>query len=617
MRLAASVLLALALVPLGASAAPRPTDRWNLEDLFPTAQKYDEARAAFSRRLGELERHRGRLGRSAEALSAGLDLYFGLRRELHRLQTYAMLRADEDTRAAPHQARKQESEQLAADHEAKSAWLAPELLALPAGTLTRFGAAPQLAQYRHFLADLERQRAHTLPAAEEKLLAEIGPIAGAPTSIYGILSNADLPVPTVTLSDGKRVRLDQPAYTMWRAATSRADRAIVFREFWRSFRAFENTFGTVLDAQVRKDVILARARRYPNALAAALDGANVPEAVYRTLVAEANRALPTLHRALALRARLLGVKDLGYHDAYTALVPGTPRRYTIDEAEAIVVAAVAPLGPAYAAAVKQGFSGRWMDVYPQPGKRSGAYCEGAAYDVHPYVLMNWNGDHESLTVLAHEWGHAIHSHLANRTQPFPNADYATFTAEVASTFNEALLFDHLYRRATRDDERLFLLGTLLESLRSTFFRQAMFAEFELRIHELAEGGTALTGERLSAEYLALLRRYMGHEKGVMRIDDAYGVEWAYVHHFYMGFYVFQYATSLAAASLLSAEVLAGKPGAADRYLGLLSAGGSDYAYDMLKRAGVDLATPAPYRALEARMRWALEEIEKLAAKRAR
>ncbi|MGV8039077.1 MAG: M3 family metallopeptidase [Thermoanaerobaculaceae bacterium] len=265
--------------------------------------------------------------------------------------------------------------------------------------------------------------------------------------------------------------------------------------------------------------------------------------------------------------------------------------------------------------MKKGFDSRWMDVYPRPGKRSGAYSNGSAYDVHPFVLMNYNDDYESLSTLAHEWGHAMHSFLANQAQPFQTADYSIFVAEVASTFNEALLLDRMLTQAKTDDERLSLLGSYLEGLRGTFFRQTMFAEFELMIHQAAERGEALSGKKLTEMYGGLLRRYHGHDQGVIRIDDAYAVEWAYIPHFYYNFYVYQYATSLAASSLLAKEVLAGTPGARERYLGLLKAGGSKYPYELLRDAGVDLASPAPYRALEARMSWAMDEIEKILARR--
>ena len=591
-------------------------ETWNLADLFATPQAFDEARQTLARRLPELDAHQGQLGTSAKSLADALDLYFGLRKDLLRVRAWAERSADGDTRVPEALARRQELVQLASQFEARAAWLAPELLALPAGAVTRFVAAEKrLEPYAFVLSEIERRRPHTLSPGEEKLLAQAGVLADAPSSLRGILANADLPYPEVTLSTGEKVRLDAAAYTKYRALPARADRELVFREFWTLHQSFERTFGVALDAQLQRDLFYARARKQPTALSAALFESGVPEQVYRTLVSEANRALPTLHRAFKLRARLLGIPDLAYHDLYPPLTKGAGPTYPIDKGKTLVLEALAPLGPEYVAGVRQGFDQRWMDTYPRPGKRSGAYSDGSAYDVHPYVLMNYNDDYEGLTTLAHEWGHAMHSHLANGAQPFPRADYATFAAEVASTFNEALLLDDLLKHARSDDERLFLLGSYLEGLRLTFFRQTMFAEFELATHEAAERGESLSGARFTKIYGDLLRRYHGSDQGVVRIEPREHLEWAYIPHFYYNFYVFQYATSLAASSQLAQEVLAGKPGAKERYLGLLKAGGSRLPHELLKEAGVDLATPAPYRALEARMNWAMDEIEKVLARR--
>ena len=407
--------------------------------------------------------------------------------------------SDEDTRAAGPLADSQEVQQLATEFSSRSAWLAPEVLALPAGTVARFLAAePGLAPYRFFLEDLERQRPHTLSSGEEKLLALSGMIAQAPGTMSGILRNADLPYPEVTLSSGEKVAIDQAGYGRYRALPDRADRILVFREFWKLFGSYQRTLGVALDAQVKRDLFYARARNYPTCLASSLAANNVPEAVYRTLIAEANRALPTLHRAFKLRGRLLGIDDLAYHDIYPPLVADLDASYPIGKGEALVLSALAPLGAEYVATVRRGFESRWMDVYPRPGKRSGAYSNGSAYDVHPYVLMNYNDDYESVSTLAHEWGHAMHSHLANAAQPYPTADYSIFIAEVASTFNEALLLRRSLDEAKSDGERISLLGSYVENLRGTFFRQTMFAEFELATHEAAERGEALTGEKLSA-----------------------------------------------------------------------------------------------------------------------
>jgi oligoendopeptidase F len=599
------------------SAAEREQDRWDLADLYPTPAAFDAARQAFAARLPELEKHRGALASSPAALLAALDAVYGAARELGRLSSYAFQRSDEDTRVAPHFGARQEVQQLGTELSARASWLDPEILALAPDTIARFLAAePGLAPYRFHLEDLERRRAHTLSPPEEKLLAQAGLVTPGASSIYGILANADLPFPEVTLADGRTVTIDNAGYARYRAEPNRADRIAVFREFWKTYGAYQRTFGVTLDTQVKRDLFYARSRNYPNCLAAAIDAANVPETVYRTLVAEVNRALPTLHRAFRLRGRLLGIDDLAYHDIYPPLVPALDARFPIDAGKALVLESLAPLGGEYAEVVRRGFENRWMDVYPRTGKRSGAYSNGAAYDVHPYVLMNYNDDYESVSTLAHEWGHAMHSDLANRAQPYPTADYSIFIAEVASTFNEALLLDRMLKEAESDDERLFYLGSYLEGLRGTFFRQTMFAEFELAIHEAGERGEALTSEKLSAMYGELLRRYHGHDEGVLRIDDAYTVEWAYIPHFYYNFYVYQYATSLAASTQLAREVMDGTPGARERYLGLLRAGGSRYPYELLREAGVDLATPTPYRALVAQMNWAMDSIDAIVARRA-
>ena len=618
-RMGAATLLLAGAMSMQATigtTAEREQDRWNLADLYPTAAAFDAARQAFAARLPELERHRGTLASSPATLKAALDAVYGAARELGRLSSYASQRSDEDTRVPAHLGARQEVQQLATELSARASWLDPEILAFPAGTIARFLAAePGLAPYRFYLEDLERRRAHTLSQPEEKLLAQAGLVTPAPYGIYGILANADLPFPEVTLADGRKVTIDNAGYSRYRAEPNRADRLLVFGEFWKTYGAYQRTFGVTLDAQVKRDLFYARARNYPNCLAAALDAGNVPESVYRTLIAEVNRALPTLHRAFKLRGRLLGIADLAYHDIYPPLVPELEVRFPIDAGKALMLESLAPLGAEYSAVVRRGLEGRWMDVYPRTGKRSGAYSNGAAYDVHPYVLMNYNDDYESVSTLAHEWGHALHSHLANQAQPYPTADYSIFVAEVASTFNEALLLDRMLKQATSDDQRLYYLGSYLEGLRGTFFRQTMFAEFELAIHEAGERGEALTSEKLSAMYGELLRRYHGHDAGVLRIDDAHTVEWAYIPHFYYNFYVYQYATSLAASTQLAREVMDGKPGARERYLGLLRAGGSRYPYELLREAGVDLATETPYRALVAQMNWAMDEIDTIVARR--
>jgi oligoendopeptidase F len=442
-------------------AAEREQDRWNLADLYPTTEAFDAARQAFAARLPELEKHRGTLASSPAALKAALDAMYGAARELGRLGSYASQRSDEDTRVPAHLGARQEVQQLATELSARVSWLDPEILAFPAGTTARFLATePGLAPYRYYLEDLERRRAHTLSPPEEKLLAQAGLVTPGASTIYGILANADLPFPEVTLADGRNVTIDNSGYTRYRAEPNRADRIAVFREFWKTYGAYQRTFGVTLDTQVKRDLFCARSRNYPNCLAAALDSANVPETVYRTLIAEVNRALPTLHRAFKRRGRLLGIDDLAYHDIYPPLVPALDARFRSSRARRSCWS-MTPLGastPASSAAASRPLDGR----LPAHRQTLGRLFERRGLRVHLYVLMNYNDDYESVSTLAHEWGHAMHSHLANRAQPYPTADYSIFVAEVASTFNEALLLDRMLKETKSDDEQLFHLGSYLE-----------------------------------------------------------------------------------------------------------------------------------------------------------
>ncbi len=598
---------------MAGNTAPEPRDdpryRWNLADIYPDRAAWEQALAGVDARIPDLEGCKGHLADSAARLKECLDGMFDLSKELRRVVSYASMLSDEDTRNAGALEMRQKAGMLRTRFSRAVSFVNPEILAAGEERIRAFlQEEPGLAVYRHYLEDILRGRPHTLGPEAESVIATAGLMSDTPYTVYSILTNADIRWPTVTLADGTEARLDPAGYTRWRAVPLRADRKLVFDTFWSTWKEYERTCGVALYSQLKRDLFYAQVRKYGSCLASALDDDNVPEAVYRTLIRETNANLPTLHRYFRLRARLLGIEDLAYYDIYPPLVEAD-LTFPIDEGEQVVLESLAPLGERYVSTVRHGFTHRWMDVFPRPGKRSGAYSSGSVYDVHPFVLMNYNDDYESLSTMAHEWGHAMHSWLANSSQPYPTADYSIFVAEVASTFNEALLLDHMLREASSDEERLFYLGSALEGLRGTFFRQAMFAEFELAIHELVEQGEALSGKRFTEIYGEILRRYHGQDQGVMEIDDAYTVEWAYIPHFYYDFYVYQYATSLAASSLFAQEVLDGTPGAVERYLGVLEAGGSEYPYELLKRAGVDLASPEPYRALISRMNRIMDRIE--------
>jgi len=381
--------------------------------------------------------------------------------------------------------------------------------------------------------------------------------------------------------------------------------------FFGALGQYRGTFGALLGSQIQSDVFFARSRGYGSSLEAALDGPNIPTSVYSRLVDGVNEHLPTFHRYLNLRKRMMGLSELHYYDLYAPLVASVDLSYTVEEAESNVLDALRPLGDEYRTALVKAFNERWIDMYPSPGKAAGAYSSGGAYDVHPYMLINYNGKYSDMSTVAHELGHAMQSYFSNKTQPYPLASYPIFVAEVASTFNEALLIDHMLTTMDDSDVKLSLLGNYLENIKGTVFRQTQFAEFELRIHEMAEAGQPLTGDALDRVYAEITRKYYGHDQGVAVVDDYIAHEWAYVPHFYRNFYVFQYATSFTASAALSEKVASGDPDALRRYLQFLSAGGSKYPIDLLKDAGVDMTTDEPLELTMDRMNRVMDEMERL------
>lgn len=579
------------------NAAPTVEETWRLEDIFPSDDAFQAEKERVDAILPSLGRFRGGMGVSAAALFEALDSVWGAAKALGRLHAYASMRSDGDLRVAGYQRMRQEVELAFTEMSRQTSYLRPEILALPDGTVERFlQQETRLSPFAPFLRNLIRQKAHVLSPPEENLLAEAGLVLGGPNQIFSILNNAEMPRSTVRLDAGESVALTPAAFSLVRTSTHRTDRVTATRSYFEGYRAFQGTFGSNLFESLKTHVFRARARRYESCVAAALDGDNVPVAVYTNLLAQVRRHLPTLHRYFRLRARALGLDGLTYFDLHCPLITGPKREFPVDAAKRLVVEALSPLGTGYTEPLRRAFEERWTDWHPAAGKRSGAYATGAAYDVHPYMLLNFNGDFDSVSTLAHEAGHAMHSYFSNRTQPYPCADYSIFVAEVASTFNEALLIERLLAEAADRDEKIFLLGHWLDGIRATLFRQTFFAEFELDIHQRVERGEALTGEALSSLFLDLVRLYQGHDAKACEVDDLFAVEWACVPHFYYDFYVYQYATGIVAANSLAHDVLNGTEGARERYLRFLASGGSDYPLELLRRAGVDLESPAPYDA---------------------
>lgn len=583
---------------------------WDLSEIYPSDAAWETERQAILKAIPTLTSYKGKLGSDAATLKAASQAISDIQKRTSRLYTYASLKADEDLRVSANQERKQQAQDVFTALSESIAWANPEIVALGADKVNALIAAdPGLDKFAFGLRDVLRTAAHTLSPDEEQLLASAGtPLAG-PGDIRDQLAASDIPRPTVKLSDGKDVRLDDQGYTLARGALNRDDRKMVFDKFWGSYKAFENSLGTSLAAKVAGDKFQAKARKYDSALQSALDGSNLPEAVYRSLIAETNRGLPVLHRYFELRRRMLGLPDMGYWDIYPPLVK-SERSYSLAEMRQLTIDAIKPLGPDYVRLFSEASSKRWMDPFPRQGKASGAYMNPGAYDVHPYLLLNLSDKYDGLTTYAHEWGHAMHSLLANAAQPFELAQYPTFTAEVASTAHELLLANMLVERAKTKEEKLFYLGQIMENYRGTFFRQSMFAEFQLAINDLANKGEALSGEKMSAMYIDLLKRYHGPK---VIIEPVYSAEWMYIQHFYFGFYVWQYATSITAANFFAQKVMHGTAADRDRYLTVLRSGGSDYGYELLKKGGLDMATAEPYRLIVDSFSKVLDQAEKLIA----
>ena len=589
---------------------------WNLADLYPDVAAWRADKARVTSEVPQVRAFAGRLGASPQTLADALETMMRLDRELARLYVYASMLSDEDTRRSEPQGMQQEMQQLHAEFSAHASYIQPEILRVGGATIETFIAdEPRLANFAVMLRDIARRAAHTLSDVEEKILADAQPLAGSASNIYGILANADFPYPTITLSDGSSVKVDQAGYAELRTSSNRQDRQAAMSTFFRALGGFSRTFGTTMNSSVQKALFYARARKYTSTVEASLDQANIPLSVYMRLIDGVGRHLPALHRYLRLRKRMMRITDdLHYYDLYAPLVASVNLRYTPEEAKQRVVEAMRPLGPDYASVLERSFRERWLDWYPAEGKRSGAYSNGGAYDVHPYILLNYLGQYNDVSTLAHELGHTMHSYYSNRTQPYATADYATFVAEVASTFNEALLIDYMLKQIKDEPTRLSLLGSYLESIKATVFRQTQFAEFELRVHEMGLASQPITGDALAALYLDITRRYYGHDRGIMVVDDDVAHEWSYIPHFYSEFYVFQYATSFTAAEALAARVIAGdEPGTA-RFLTFLGSGSSKYPIDLLKEAGVDMTTDEPLDQTVLTMNRVMDEIDALLPK---
>lgn len=616
--LAAALLVAAPVCSVFAEddTAVDPQNTWDLTELYPSVEDWDQAREDVLAEFEKIEARRGTLGDSADSLFQTYRHVSDTLRKGYRVYVYASLNGDEDLRVGETQERVQLARIMLAQYNEATAWMQPELIEIGREVIESYiNEDERLAPFAYQLDDNLRNAPHTLGMQAEQTLSYLSQSFGAPSNTYSLLANSDIPWPTITLSDGEEALLDAQGYGRVRGSQNRDDRKLAFDTYWGKWREYRNSVGMVLNSHIQTQVGLAKARNYDGVLHRELHQDNLPPAVYHTLVEEVNKALPTLHRYFQLRGRMLGVEQLHYYDIYPPLV-SLDKEFDIETSKAITLEAMSVLGEDWVEMQKAAMDERWMHVYPQRGKRSGAYMAGIAYDVHPYVLLNHNDDYASLSTFAHEWGHAMHTLYARQEQPFETAGYATFIAEIPSTSLELILQDYMQKNAETIDERLFYLGHALEGMRGTFFRQTMFAEFELALYEAAERGEALSGDRISEIYGEILRRYHGHDDGIVVIDDLYTNEWMFIQHFYYNMYVFQYATSKTAGTALYSKIVNEGEAGVENYKNLLRAGGSNYPYLLLADAGVDLAKPEPYLAIVAKMNAIMDEMESLLDKRA-
>ena len=582
-------------------------DTWAIEDLYASTQAWLEDLEKLKALGAKLPGFAGKLGESAQTLLAYQKLGEEISVLLDSLANYAQRKSDEDTRKAEYQDLVGKLTQVWVRLAADTAFEVPELLAISEETMERFyKELPELELYRRHFDVIRRKKEHVLSEQEERLLAMAGEMAGTPEEVYSLFADADLTFRPALDKDGNEHPITQGSYIAAMESSDRVLRKNAFESLYAGFGAYKNSVAAMLSGQVKQLEFFAKARHYGSSLEASLDATEVPVSVYHELISAVHQNFDKMYRYVRLRKKLLGVDELHMYDLYTPLVAGAGEKIPFEEAKQHVAQALSVLGPAYGAILQEGFQNRWIDVYENTGKRSGAYSAGAR--VHPYVLLNYTGTLDSQFTLAHEMGHAIHSYLSNKTQPVVYSDYVIFVAEVASTCNEALLMQSLLKQTTDRKQRAYLINHFLEQFRTTLYRQTMFAEFELRIAQLREQGVTLTADVLCAEYRKLNELYYGPD---IVLDEQIDLEWARIPHFYYNYYVFQYATGYAAAIALSQGILNEGEPAVERYLGFLSGGCSKSPIDLLKGAGVDMTTAEPVNRALAMFDELLGEMEAL------
>lgn len=581
---------------------------WAIEDLYASdelwQQEFDQVKAL----LPKVSEYQGRLGKSGEILLSFLKLSDDIGRTMERVYVYANQKYHEDTDNAVYQDLSNRANMLSVQVNSAMSFATPEILTIPEDVLVQFKAEnEELKAYDFYLKDVLRLKPHILSAEMESLLADAGEIAEAADSIFSMFNNADIKFPEIKDENGDPVRITHGRYGQLLESNDRRVRKEAFEGVYTTFGSFRNTLAAAFSANVKQESFFAKARKYGSTLEKALDGANIPVEVYTNLISAVHDNMELMHRYVSLRKKLLNLPELHMYDLYTPLVQDIKMEIPFEEAKEIVAKGLEPLGIDYRKILEEGYHNRWIDVYENENKRSGAYSWGA-YGTHPYVLLNYNETLSNVFTLAHEMGHAIHSYLSDRTQPYIYAGYKIFVAEVASTCNEALLIDHMLKTTEDKKQKAYLINHFLEKFKGTLYRQTMFAEFEMLTHRMVEQGESLTADVLCKIYHDLNVAYFGKD---IVIDPEIDMEWARIPHFYNAFYVYQYATGYSAAIALSRRILTeGKPAVED-YIRFLSSGSSNYPIELLKAAGVDMSTKEPVNQALALFKELLDQMEEL------
>ncbi|MGE5341432.1 MAG: oligoendopeptidase F [Candidatus Omnitrophota bacterium] len=566
---------------------------WKIEDVYPDLDAWERDKALYVRMIDRIDELAVDWTHSHQRLFALLDHVTQIQKLEEKIYCYPRLLADTDMGNSKWQAIKGEIQCISIQMESKLAFMEPDLLELGKETIERYRRAePRLDEYAMYFDSMLRMKDYILSTDKERILSQTALFSGASKKGADMLNDVEMPAPRLTLSDGKKVRLNIPAYVRHRESNVRSDRHNVMETFWKNHAKFRNTHAALLDGAIKSHWFFMKVRGYKSCLQAALYPHNIKPDVYDNLIQTVRENLKPLHRYLQLKARILNIDKLSYNDIYASSVPSIDKTYPIADAKTMVCESLHPLGDSYTDLLKQAFESGWMDIYANKAKRSGAYSMGV-YNVHPFVLMNYNGTFSHVSTLAHEFGHALHSWFSDTSQPYKLAQYPIFLAEIASTFNENLLTQYMLRNETDDLFKLYILDRYLEEIRGTLFRQTLFSEFELDMHREVEAGRTLTADWLDNRYLELTRYYYGHGDGIMDVPDPIKNEWSGIPHFYYYFYVYQYSTGIAASSALAETVLNGSEADAQRYLRFLKRGGSLYPLDTLKEAGVDLTSPTP------------------------